>query len=75
MTTSAKKLAQEVIAELPDDATLEDVQYGLYLAELIQQRSAAADEVIKMGVPRGLESGAIVSHEDVIQRMAKWLPK
>jgi predicted transcriptional regulator len=48
---------------LPEDASLEDIQYHIYVRQKIQQ---GLDDA---------ESGRVVSHEEVQQRLAKWLTK
>lgn len=75
LNTSAKKLAQEVLDDLPEDATIEDVHYGLYVAELVQRRSESLDNAMKNGVEQGIAAGDLVPHDQVVQRMAKWLRK
>ena len=60
---STKEQLRELIERLPDDCTVEDVQYHLY----VQQK-----------VERGLEdmrAGRVLSHEEVERRMAKWTDK
>jgi len=46
---------------LPDDCTLEDVQYQLYVIQKIRSRSQMAD------------AGQFVSQEEAEKRMEKWL--
>ena len=51
-----------VLDQLPDDCTLEDVQYHLYILQQIEngQRDAAA--------------GRTIPHEDVVRELSrKWL--
>lgn len=60
---SPKEQLRELIERLPDDCTLEDVQYHLY----VQQK-----------VERGLEDvrhGRVLSQQEVERRMAKWTDK
>ena len=60
---STKEQLRELIERLPDDCTVENVQYHLY----VQQK-----------VERGLEdvrAGRVLSHEEVERRMAKWTDK
>ncbi len=60
---SIKEQLRELIERLPDDCTVENVQYHLY----VQQK-----------VERGLEdvrAGRVLSHEEVERRMAKWTDK
>jgi len=56
-----KQEAQEMIQNLPDTCTYEDIQYHLYVVEKI-----------KNGITRA-ESGGVSSHKDAKARMAKWL--
>ncbi len=59
--TAMKKEAQNMIKNLPDDCTYEDIQYHLYVVEKIQK-----------GLDRA-ESGQTTSHENAQERMGKWL--
>ena len=58
---AVKQEAQEMIENLPDNCTYEDIQYHLYVVEKI-----------KNGINR-VENGETPSHEEAKQRMAKWL--
>jgi len=61
-TATAKQQAQSILNQLPDDCTLDDVQYHLYIAETLRHR---LDQ---------LDAGAeVVSQAEAEQRMAKWL--
>lgn len=60
---TAKQQVQEILENLPEDASLEDIQYHIYVRQKIEQ---------------GLEdvaAGRVVSHEEVQRRLAKWLSK
>tara|TARA_B100002049_G_scaffold215331_1_gene180631 strand:+ start:399 stop:587 length:189 start_codon:yes stop_codon:yes gene_type:complete len=59
--STAKAEVESMLASLPEDASLEDIQYHLYVLEKV-----------KRGVDRAEIEGA-VSHEDVKQRLGKWL--
>lgn len=59
--TAVKQEAQEMIKNLPDNCTYEDIQYHLYVVEKI-----------KNGIHRA-EKGEVSSHQDAKTRMAKWL--
>jgi predicted transcriptional regulator len=48
-----KDAAMEIVRDLPDDATWEDVQYSLYVREKIERGLA------------DIEAGRVVSHEDI----------
>jgi hypothetical protein len=57
---TTKQQVQEVLDQLPEDCTIEDVQYHLYVADLIRRRAEASDKAD--GIP----------HADVVKRFAKW---
>ena len=57
----AKKQVMKVIKSLPDDCTIEDIQYRLYVLEKVEQGIRAIDE------------GRVVPHEEVEKRGRKWL--
>lgn len=48
---------------LPDEASLEGIQYHIYVRQKIEQGIADVD------------GGRVVSHAEVQQRLAKWLTK
>jgi hypothetical protein len=58
---AVKQEAQNMIQNLPDNCTYEDIQYHLYVVEKI-----------KNGITRA-ENGETLSHQNAKQRMAKWL--
>jgi len=60
---SAKKAVLELVKTLPDDSTFEDIQYQLYVRQKIERSVQAAAE------------GHVKSHDQVKQRLAKWLAK
>ena len=60
---SAKQTVRAVLDALPENCSLEDVQYQLYLRQRIEKSRAAAAE------------GRVVSHDQVKQRLAKWAAK
>jgi hypothetical protein len=60
---TTKDEIQSLLAKLPDDCTLEDVQYHLYVLGKIRK-----------GIERA-ESEGVVSQEEVERRMAKWTSK
>ena len=59
--STAKAEVATMLESLPDDTSLEDIQYHLYVLEKV-----------KRGVNRVEEEGAI-SHEAARQRLGKWL--
>jgi len=58
MTT--KEEVRAILDKLPDDCSLEDVQYHLYVIEKIKNSIDTA------------ERDGVLSHADVEQRMRKW---
>lgn len=59
----AKDEVRKMLEQLPDDASLEDIQYHIFVREKIEH---------------GLEDikkGNLLSQEQVEQRMSKWLGK
>ena len=59
--STAKQTVQEILNQLDDDATLEDVQYQLYL----RQRIGRARQE--------LAEGEGIDHQEVEQRVSQWL--
>jgi len=60
---TAKQEVQELLQELPDDATLEDIQYHIYVKQKIAQGLA------------DVRAGRVISQEEVEKRFARWLEK
>lgn len=60
---NAKEQVQQILEMLPEDASLEDIQYHIYVRQKIQQGLEDVD------------AGRVISHADVQQRLAKWLTK
>jgi predicted transcriptional regulator len=60
---TAKEQVQQLLSALPEDATLEDIQYHIYVRQKIEQGLA------------DVEAGRVVSHAEVQRRLAKWLSK
>ena len=60
---TTKKTVQAVLDALPEDCSLEDVQYQLYIRQRIEKSLAAAS------------GGRIVPHDEVKKRLSKWLAK
>lgn len=57
---SAKEQVQKILETLPDDASLEDIQYHIYVRQKVDQGLADA------------EAGRVISHEDAMRRLEKW---
>lgn len=59
--STAKEDVRELLDQLPDDASLEDIQYHLYVRQKVQRGLSEA------------ASGEVVPTEEVEKRMKKWL--
>ena len=60
MNATAKQEAQKILDGLPDDASLEQIQYHLYVVQKIEAGLRDAEE------------GRLLSQEEVERRIAKW---
>ncbi len=60
---TAKDEVKSLLKKLPDDCTLEDVQYHLYVAEKVQR-----------GIGRAEKEG-VIEQEEVEKRFSKWTSK
>jgi predicted transcriptional regulator len=60
---SAKQLVRDVLKQMPEDCSLEDIQYQLYLRQRLAKSVGAAAK------------GRVVPHSEVKKRLAKWLGK
>ena len=60
---SAKEEVMEILKGLPDNSTLEEIQYHLYVRQKIER-----------GI-KDIEDGRTFTQEEVERRMEKWLEK
>ena len=60
---TAKQEVSNLLNRLPDDCTLEDVQYHLYVLQKIERGLKDAEE------------GRVYTQEEVEKMMSKWLGK
>ena len=60
---AAKAEVKVLLDKLPDDCSLEDVQYHLYVAKRIRR-----------GIERAEKEGTL-SHDEVERKFDKWTPK
>jgi len=58
---SPKKNVEQMIRSLPDDSTVEDIQYHLYVLDKIQKGQEA------------IRDGKGISHEEAKARLSKWI--
>jgi hypothetical protein len=61
IVSTAKQEVEALLSKLPDDCSLEDIQYHLYVIEKVRNGLEAAD------------SQGRLSLEEVEQRLDKWL--
>jgi hypothetical protein len=61
--SSAKNNVESLLRKLPDDCTLEDIQYHLYVLEKIQRGLEVAD------------TQGTLTQEEVEQRLSKWITR
>lgn len=61
--TTAKQEVAQLLAQLPDDSTLEDIQYHLYVLEKIQRGQL------------DLASGRSFTNEQAREYLLQWLPR
>ena len=61
--SSVKRAVLDLVKTLPDDCTLEDVQYQIYVRQKIERSMQAA------------AAGRVHSHEQVKKHLSKWLAK
>ena len=58
---SLKQNVEQMIRSLPDDSTVEDIQYHLYVLDKIQKGQQA------------IRDGKGISHEEAKARLSKWI--
>lgn len=61
--STAKNQIKKMLDEIPDDASLEDIQYHIYVQEKVER-----------GL-KDIEQGKTVPQQAIEQRMARWLGK
>jgi hypothetical protein len=63
MMSTAKQEVEALLSKLPDDCSLEDIQYHLYVIEKVRNGLDVAD------------SQGGISQQEVEQRFGEWLTK
>jgi len=61
--TAAKQAVMNLLDTLPDDCTLEDIQYHLYIITKVKNSQAR------------IKAEGVLSQDEVNQRLSKWLGK
>ena len=59
--STAKEEVRKILEQLPDDVSFEDVQYHIYVRQKLER-----------GL-KDIQEGRVLTHEEVEQRMARWL--
>ena len=59
--STAKEEVEALLSKLPDDCSIEDIQYHLYVIEKVRKGLEVAD------------SQGTISHEEVERRLGKWI--
>jgi predicted transcriptional regulator len=59
--TTAQEMVYRLLEDLPDDASLEDIQYHIVVCEKLER-----------GL-RDVEAGRVVDQDEAKRRMARWL--
>jgi predicted transcriptional regulator len=60
---TAKEQVQQILELLPEDASLEDIQYHIFVRQKVQQGLDDSD------------AGRVIDHTEVQKRLAKWVTK
>ncbi len=60
---TVKQEVRSLLQKLPDDCTLEDIQYHLYVIEKVNR-----------GLQRAKQEG-VISQQEVEKRLGKWISK
>jgi hypothetical protein len=60
---TAKQEVRDLLDQLPDNASLEEIQYHIYVRQKVQQGLEAEAE------------GRVISQAEVERRMARWVGK
>lgn len=58
---TAKDEVRQLLDDLPEDASYEDIQYRIYVRQKVEKSLTEA------------EQGEVVSHEEARKRLARWL--
>ncbi len=60
--STAKEEVEALLSKLPDDCSIEDIQYHLYVIEKVRK-----------GLDAAAESQGTITQEEVERRLGKWL--
>ncbi len=60
---TAKEEVRELLDQLPDDSSIDDIQHHIFVRQKIRNGLAASDQ------------GRVLSHDEVEKRMSRWLDR
>ena len=60
---SPKQVARQILDSLPDDCSLEEIQYRLYVRQMVEEGR------------QDVRKGSVVSQEEIEQDLERWLAK
>ena len=60
---SPKQVAREILDSLPDDCSLEEIQYRLHVRQMVEEGR------------QDVREGNVVSQEEIEQDLERWLAK
>ena len=60
---SPKQVARQILDSLPDDCSLEEIQYRLYVRQMVEEGR------------QDVRKGTVVSQEEIEQDLERWLAK
>ena len=60
---SPKQVAREILDSLPDDCSLEEIQYRLYVRQMVEEGR------------QDVRNGNVVSQQEIEQDLERWLAK
>ena len=60
---SPKQVAREILDSLPDDCSLEEIQYRLYVRQMVGEGR------------QDVRNGNVVSQQEIEQDLERWLAK
>jgi predicted transcriptional regulator len=63
MKATAKDEVRALLEKLPDDASLSDIQYHIFVRQKIDRGLQA------------IQDGKVIPHEEIEKQMARWLEK
>jgi hypothetical protein len=63
MASSPKQVARQILDSLPDDCSLEEIQYRLHVRQMVEEGR------------QDVRNGNVVSQQEIEQDLERWLAK